>query len=249
MKWKLAPISIALVLILTSCSSKYNNLKVSIDGDERVLIPGVYDEELYIYEDSPIKIPDKKAVMEMDSDKIIVKLVEPTSSGILCVNNGYFVGVNVGEFDGWVKYFPYYSDLTDMTGGTTVIHENWVDFIKIDNSFGYVITYIPSILGNGSGSIYTLELIESEWTWNLFASLDFIPCSVTMVNDNMIIAGKGTIVEVDDVGTINTIVKSDILTYPDSIVVLNGRYYCVDSIGIYEYDTSDSTEKWFPFWE
>ena len=173
MKWRIAALLIGLVLLLTSCS-RHNNLKVSIDGEEKILISKEYDEELYIYKDT------QKAAVKINSGKIIVKLVEPTNSGILCVNNGYFVGVNIGEFDGWVKYFPYYSDLTDMTAGKTVVHDNWLEFIKINNNLGYAITYTQSILGNGNGSIYLLELIDSEWTWSLFASLDFIPCSVSL---------------------------------------------------------------------
>lgn len=103
------------------------------------------------------------------------------------------------------------------------------------------------MLGSGSGSIYLLELIDDEWNWRLFASLDFAPCSVTMAESKIIVAGDGIIAEIDDLGNTDTIIKSDMLTYSDAVLKLNGRYYCVNSIGLYEYDPNMNTEKWFPF--
>lgn len=126
MKWKITLFLIGIVFLLVSCDGNFDRIKVSIDGEERVLISKEFDKEAYIYEDTDTH----KVTMNVNTGQIIIKSVDSISSDILCVDNGYFVGVNIGEFDGWVKYYPYHSNLTDITGGKTVVHENLVRFYK-----------------------------------------------------------------------------------------------------------------------
>ena len=149
------------VIFLASCGTAPNEIEVT--GD----IPGV--EKLYESEYSFDKDAEPYFVSNVN-DKLSLsnKRGDPKYSHVMPGDNGYFVGITIGEFDGWVRYYPYYSFDPLMTGQERVIcEENCRGFIKIDNKNAYMFTGLVN-MGYEYGKVYKLNYSnETGWTSNL----------------------------------------------------------------------------------
>ena len=71
---------------------------------------------------------------------------------------GYFVGVDLGGWDGWVKYHPYNSNVLSEAGGILVSNENCMAIVRQNNKKGYLLTgtHFPSTLDAPVGTLYVL---------------------------------------------------------------------------------------------
>lgn len=255
-------ICFGLIINLTACSpDKSNRLKVvSSDYPEiKYLISKEFDSELLSLWTSPNNpYQDYNCYISMENNDLCIsnKAIN-TKMFLQQFNNGYFVGVNLGEFDGWVRYYPYYSNDPIAGPSRTVTTENCCGIIPVDREHGYLLTYgeflsTETDLYEYRGVIYNLSYSydKREWEWNILTSFDGIPYCYSYVQDNSIlyvVIGKN-IVSVDANGKLTVIVESELVEKiaTNSIIYVDGLIYCGSPMGVYSYCVSTGQETWYP---
>ena len=173
---------------------------------------------------------------------------------IMCGNNGYFVGVDIGEFDGWVTYYPYYSVFAPEIVGEPrmVAGENCRGLIGIDDRNGYALTGLAHLFTD-RGALYRLSLPEgeSDWTWSKVADLPGCPRAydyheeaqtVYIVTSQELLA----LSTVDDSLTVLADLDPWRHSGVTSVVALDGKVYVGMGMGIYEYDLATGQSLWYP---
>lgn len=169
--------------------------------------------------------------------------IESRQSYLQCFDNGYFMGVDIGEFDGWVKYCPYFSLLPEAGREKLVSEQNCRGIIARDHRNGYILT---------SQSLYAMncENENYQWEWRLIESFDNGVRTYLYLNeqDVLYVVTAGSIVSVSADFQTTTIVESDILRYMEtnSIVFYEGSLWCGASTGVYRYCFETDEERWYP---
>lgn len=156
------------VVFLASCRSGANEIEVT--GD----ISGV--EKLYASEYSFDRDAEPYFVSTVNNKlSLSNKRGDPKYSHVMPGDNGYFVGITIGEFDGWVRYYPYYSFDPLVAGQEKVIcEENCQGFIKIDNKNAYMFTGL-ALVTTEYGKVYKLNYSdETDWTCNQIFEVDSV---------------------------------------------------------------------------
>lgn len=168
-------------------------------------------------------------------------------------DNGYFVGVDLGEFDGWVKYYPYYSTLPEAGEPKQVSDQNCRGIITKDRRNGYLLTGdTGGTSGVYQGSIYTLHYSEEEarWEWDLLETLDELPLaySYDRERDMLYVATSGSVISVSGDNTVTVMVSSDLLKSigANSVVFWEGSVWCGSPMGVYQYNIGEKKETWYP---
>ena len=136
---------LALIIIFVwSCSNDRNSLAVtSTDyADLNRMEAGAFDEKLarswydvnnpywernchISYENGVLLVQDQDGEQEVYS---------------FAGDNGYFLGIDMGEFDGWVRYYPYHSEQPEAGESVLVVDQNAKGFCRIDNRNAYLFT-------------------------------------------------------------------------------------------------------------
>ena len=173
--------------------------------------------------------------------------------------NGYFVGVDVGEFDGWVKYFPHYSTLGPEIAGPSrdVVNENCRGFVE-EGSGNIVYLFTCDYAGlypPGSGYIYELHFPslngEREWEWVRVNEIEGIPLFLEYDRENKIIYIVSSLelvaFSLEDY-SVTALADLSLWQYSaaTSMVRLNDKLYIGMAMGIYEYDLTTAETKWYP---
>ena len=233
------------MLILCSCSANNDSIKVNYNGTNLNLKSEQFNAKEYQNINFSEKTNGKKPIIEINSEKLTITFVKLEYSKISCCDNSFFVGIDLGEFGGWVKQFPYYPNLNQQSYERTIVNENCLELIKIDNKRLFAITYTM----NAGGNVYLLELNNGDWHLSLYASLDFSPEAVSYSDERLLLCGEGKIVIIDNTQSLIEIAESKVLSsmITNSIVFLNNKYYCVCDYGIYEYSPENNYEQWYPF--
>lgn len=200
--------------------------------------------------------------LSLDGDDLLISAEMPpeTDSYTLKGNNGYFVGTDIGEFDGWVKYFPYYSVMAPEIVGepADVVDENCLGFIKVDSTRGYLLTWvyqggILEAYEGVSGGVYELRFpnADNDWSCTRIADIKGLPRTYTYDADSGIlyIATTTSLLAVST--SERTCTKLADLSLWDaagvtSLVQLNGKLYAGMPMGVYEYDLATGGTKWYP---
>ena len=162
-------------------------------------------------------------------------------------NCGYFVGVDLGEFDGWVRYHSY-----DKDEPILVVNENCRGFVKVDNDTAYLFTGFCHIF-HDEGAVYKLSFSPEydESSCVKIADLSGNPLVYTYnkVSQTVYVATTKELLAVSLVdNSITTL--SDISLWEHSgatsIVEHNGKLYVGFCMGIYEYDLETKKVMWYP---
>lgn len=174
-----------------------------------------------------------------------------TTSFVAQFDNGYFVGLDLGEFDGWVKYYPYYSNLLEELPDTIVSVDNCKGIVKVGSQLGYVLTscFSGTTPEQSSGTVYKLTCEEGLWKWQDTISLSGAPLAYFVTEDLMIyIVTTRNIVCFSQDQQLHTIVESDLIAAigANSIVYMDQTIYCGSPMGVYSYSISSQTETWYP---
>ena len=246
-------ICIISLLSLTAChqrperikvfSSDYDSLKYLEEGpfDKEQLSNWYHSEHLYDGYTCYVSISNGKLCISNQN-------VQPQSF-LQQFDNGYFIGVDLGEFDGWVKYYPYFSQYPESGNEALVSTENCCGIIAQDRRNGYILTYKAL---TSFGTVYKIHYSEenSKWEWEVLKSFETTPLAFWYQKDQDIlyIATSGTIVSISNDSRVSTIVQSEILSDIDvnSIVYDNNSFWCGSSLGVYRYCIEEKTEKWYP---
>lgn len=189
-------------------------------------------------------------------------------NGVLCIrsqsqadgsyqkgfDNGYFLGVDMGEFDGWVKYYPYYTNVTGDSDVRLVSNENCCGIIKRNNQNGYILTGTRSTLSTmpSAGSVYVIHYSQdvAAWTWETKISLDGFPIAYYFSEGahQLLIVTDQSILRITEQNEVETLIKSDLIKqiHANSIVCMDGIIYCGSPLGVYSFDPSNGVEAWYP---
>ena len=247
----------ALLLILSSCSS-FNTRYLDVCSLDYVglkkLESSAVDEALIKSWHLSWENPYNEyvcCVSEKDGKLMISKSFENDTSFTMRADNGYFVGVDMGEYDGWVKYYPYPA-VGDSDASQTVVSENCKGIIKIDNKNGYVLTGLRHILSD-CGAIYKLSLpsIHEKWEWSKVADLSSVPMAYAYDDESnsIYIATALELLKYSiSTNTVTTLADVSLWEFSGatSMVILGGKIYLGMGMGIYEYDIATATTAWFP---
>ena len=168
-------------------------------------------------------------------------------------NNGYFFGVDLGDYDGWVKYSPYNTSLTG-DDFQVVSNENCCAIIQKDNQNGYILTGVRKLLMDmtSKGSLYTVNYndIEKAWQWDKVISFDGFPLAYyySPEFDQFYVVTDENILQIKNDNTVETVVSSNLIVQmgANSIVCIDDTLYCGSPAGVYSFNLSSKEEKWYP---
>ena len=187
--------------------------------------------------------------VKMKNDEVVIQRLEKMDDVFVqqCCN-GYLVGLNLGEWDGWVRFYPYRSSLLERDP-EVVLLRNCRGFIAEpgDRSKGYILTEEEG----GEGGIYEITFDEAseDWECTLIGTFDGPPHDYwyDTAEHTIFIATLQAIVSVStDTHRIKTIVRSETLRIePTSIVVCGDKIWCGLAAGFWTYDMSTREETWY----
>lgn len=182
-------------------------------------------------------------------------------------NFGYLVGVNIGEFDGWVRWFPYHtSHYPEGESPKSILlsKENYSFIIKEDNDNAFIVCEIPTFGANKDGEtsgktvVYDFDVI---WDKNDGEAGYDISCTeiarfagaVTAYylseEDRCIyFATDMSIVKMTFDGKTEELVWIDYFHTigVNSIVKFEGELYCGSARGIYRFNPDTGEDFWYP---
>ena len=170
-----------------------------------------------------------------------------TSQHILKGNYGYFVGVDLGEFGGWCKYYEYGSN-----EGALFAKSNCYALISVDLDKGYMISKKASAEQNGITHItkLTREKDSSEWNAELITSFVGAPlCYAYSDTDHLIyITTSSELLKIDlEGGECATLTTPSYYSYlfPQTMVMHKGKLLLGALTGVFEYDLSSDTSAFY----
>lgn len=182
----------------------------------------------------------------------------------------YLVGVDMGEFDGWVLmcYDTLNEDKTDiLTQDKRIITENCLGFLNdmyqyeyegelywtADYNVVYIFTGLAH-LGSDCGAIYKFSATGKEfddYECELFADLGSCPNAFMMDGRNIVVAThtKG-LLTIDPDGNVTELFTADYWSHliPNSIVKLDNSYYVGTAYGILKYNIDTDDVVWYPYY-
>lgn len=196
--------------------------------------------------------------------KIYLEEREERFSYVCNLNMRYLVGIDCGEFDGWVSVIEYDSNRNPEAKNERLYNENCRGFLKekvlveykgesywTDN---YDVAYIFVGLAHltvDRGKIYKFENQKDGYSCELFADLGSSPDAFLLDDGNIIVATNKALLSVDSSGNITTLFTSDY--WKDlgvtSMVKLEESYYIGTFSGILEYSIADSNVVWYPYYD
>lgn len=209
--------------------------------------PGEFDENWIFDIDSPYS--HYNCYVSLDGGELHISNQSwKREASIESFNSGYFLGVNLPHYAGWVSYFPY-----GKSEGILIANDLCCGIIYIDNNNGYIITY-DITLESGNGKLYELkrtpEYGYGEWSWRVIASFDGFSVNYYYAEEEkcFYLVTVDSIIVVDVSGNVTVITSSDLLAAcsPNSIVRIGDSIYCGAPRGVYRYDIDTERELWYP---
>ena len=182
-------------------------------------------------------------------------------------NFGYLVGVNIGEFDGWVRWFPYHtSHYPEGESPESILlsKENYSFIIKEDNDNAFIVCEIPTFGVNKDGEtsgetiVYDFDVI---WDKNDSDAGYDISCTEIARFSGAVTAyclseEDGCIYFATDMSIVKMTFdgKTEELVWIDcfhtigvnSIVKFEGELYCGSVRGIYRFNPDTGEDFWYP---
>lgn len=258
-------IRIAVLLVLTlavlcSCKAEETTLKVkSIDYDGLTELTAAEPDEEMIKNWSLISqnpYVDYICYLTVSGESLVVSNFHDSPNTFMThrTTNGYFLGVDVGEFDGWVKYFPYYSAVAPEIVGSSrdVVNENCRGFVEDWSRNVYLFTWdYAGLYSPGSGVIYELRLpsLDGEWEWKQVAEAAGKPLFFEYDRENKIIYVVSSMelvaFSLEDY-SVTTLSDLSLWGAATSMVRIDNKLYIGMAMGIYEYDLTTTETKWYP---
>lgn len=254
---RLLVIFLCFCFLFVSCDAKNTNVLSVVSHDYswlKELHSGEFDEDLarvWTQNENPHR--ENHCYVTVEDGTICVNNKSDISTTYLMqFNYGYFIGVNLGEHDGWVKFHKYNSNVTSNGEGILVANENCCGIIKNDMYSGYLLTVDYWELSDLTGRIYAIQTSQESktWEWVKLASFEGYPynCLASQEDECIYIVTDRSIISVSFTGSVNTIIQSDLLRKigANSIVILDDIFYCGSPMGVYCYDKNSGIETWYP---
>ncbi len=166
----------------------------------------------------------------------------------------YFLGVNCGEFDGWVAYVPFDRDYHDKEP-QLILQENCCGFYEVDNMNLLLFTGL-SHMDTNYGRVYHIKRVGNEtygvedWSCLELAELNgkplvYLPCEDERI---LYIATNNGLHALHEDGSLQTFAVPDEWDemHPNSIVLKDGVLYFGMHLGILAYYPETETYDWYP---
>ncbi len=271
---RITALSIALLfcvsLLLPSCAKADHLEVVSEDFPKlRYLQAGEYDEEeIRSSFDIDVNMHYKHAYMVSEKDgKLCVSEgidYKIQSARKISCDNGYFVSVNIGEFDSWVEYYDYRMGCFDdypTPEGQLVTNNLPFDFVEIDRRKMYLITeeYDHDSDSNWEPDFDTvlfklwLPDLNSQWQW------EEMPNTIDgWMRASFYHQESGILYLVTSVGLFALAPNGVVTSYPVpgdglwtymnhiSVVVIDDMIYVGSYFGIYAQSVDGGESTWYP---
>ena len=238
---------------LWGCRSEPERVRVhsSDYASLQYLEPGEFDREQSLYWNLPenpyhayrchISVSEEGLLISNQSGRQETYLTQ--------FDNGYFIGVDLGEFDGWVRYVPYFSTLPEAGDSVLVSDENCRGILAKDRRNGYLLTGDALAM---TGSIYLLQCSDAgdQWTWKLLAALEELPlaCTYEKEQELLYVVTSGSILSVSADQQVSTLVRSGMFNEigANSVVFYEDSFWCGSPMGVYRYCVQTGEEIWYP---
>ncbi len=255
------------LLLLPSCA-RGESLEVVSDDfpNMKYLKSGEYDQEEIknsMFVDYNKNYKHAYKVSEKDGKLLISEGIDDEYQAATLVNcdNGYFVAVDVGEFDSWVVYYDYRTgDHNDHSApeGRLVTNYNPFKFEQIDSRNIYLITrtYIhwEDRDSFDNSVVYKLWLsdTESEWQWEELPNVvDGLPVASFYHPESelLYLVTKEGLFAVDEKGELTAYeVPEDLWSHMalTSVVRIGDMIYVGSCFGIYASPVDGGNSIWYP---
>lgn len=172
-------------------------------------------------------------------------------------DNGYFIGINLGHYDGWVRYYPYMSTYPEAEEPKLVCDEHCHGFEETAKNTAYLFTVFPNPDSNRSSKedthiwVLSPDPVDYIWSWEVVGTVEgtleiyyydeseqlfylFTTCGVFeyKLKDRMVTKR----------------LASECLPYLDcnSAVRIGDAIFCGSSLGVYSFDLTSDCESWYP---
>ena len=243
------------ILLLVSSCSHVEKLEIFSNDYEGLssLTAGTLNEDTVKFWSSPdVPYDVRNGYVSITKEGVTLSRDDNSySSSVMQMNNGYFLGVNLG-MDGWVRYFPYFSTYPEAGESKLVAPEPCCFFIQADRWNGYVCTLAVDEEVNPIGKIYQLKYLEDgeQWDWKWIATVQGSPLAFFSEEQSscIYIVTDENISVMSNEHTVSVLTESDLLKKirANSIVVMNQTVYCGSPMGVYRYNLQNQLETWFP---
>ena len=229
-----------------SCSKK-NTLVINFDGKNIVLYESEYPDSRTMIEE--VTNNKECRMLYLKDDELWFRDYEYTNQYLLSMNNGYFTGVDLGEFGGHCKYYQYFN--ADNAEGVLVTDESCYGLFSkspTDNDNGYLISGVWNMRTTGTSKIHRLYRTQDSWKWETLLEFDSTPRCYLYLHDSneLYIATWKQLLKVSlDDCVVTVLSEHESLEYSDSIVKHNGKLYVGLFIGVLEYDLETGDTIWY----
>lgn len=163
---------------------------------------------------------------------------------------GYFVGINMGEFGGWLRYYderPFYN----TEEGILVSNSNCLGYQEVDSEKLFLfVGDVAHLFNKGRTEIYLAEYVDQQWNWKPIAEVDgsYRVGYYDKETETLYVVTLTGIYAIDKSGEL---FSYNIPDYIDDLVansatVIDGVLYIGSWCGIYAQPVDGSASTWYP---
>ncbi len=192
-----------------------------------------------------VSVRDGKLFIENRRDYVMTCSVD--------FGSGSIVGLNRGEFDGWVRYFR---DGTNWGEGKDdsklLIPENCRGLIDVEYEYGWILTGLAH-MGTDEGAVYRYWCSDDHKEQFVEKIADLDACPLAHFYDEeggtLYIVTGGKIYSVNEQNELTCLTPDTVLVeklYTTSIVYHDGVIFCGGAMGLYRLDPTTGEETFFP---
>jgi len=186
-------------------------------------------------------------VFLFDQDKIGISQTPPKREMVLPTTEYYFVGLNLGEFDGWVARAKYELYLTD-TDPEVILRETCLGVVSSrDTADRYLVTGNPFDWAE-YGKIYHRETKNGVPELVMLYEMDVCPDGFAVGEKGVLyLVAEDRILSVNPDGEVTVLHTSAWLgeQCPNSLCVLDGTVYIGINGGVAVYDIVQDSLMWY----
>ena len=252
--------SFVIALILCTC------LLCGCESAEKLTLKSGPFEELEAKEVDPVWIGntwisgetycyngDHYILKESDGE-LYLEDYEYKNAQVCYMDYRYLLGVDCGEYDGWVSVLEYGTNYVEEAKQERILNENCAGFLQ--KSFDYEDRKVYIFTGlshmfTDEGNIYTFENGKESYKLEKFATLDGAPEAFFMDGETIIVSTNGGLYSIDTNGKITELYTADYWRELKtmSIVKIENSYYIGTASGILEYRIKTDDIVWFPYYD
>ncbi len=196
---------------------------------------------------------DRYILKESDGE-LYLEDYEKEDSYVCYMDNRYLVGVDCGEFDGWVSICEYGINHIKDAKQERILNENCAGFFRKDDAYGdrkiYIFTGIAH-MSTDVGNIYTLDNTEDSYKLEHYLTLPAAPEAILLDGEAFVVSTKKGLYSINADKVLTELYTADYWSdlQTNSIVKTENGYYIGTASGILEYRIKTDDIVWFPYYD